>query len=81
MAARKGGPVPSLASIDGGATAAAKMLSNSDPARMFQAPQAAAEQARMSQQQAQQIQREVIETTRTQPQKTVSLLRQWMDEA
>ncbi len=77
----KGGQVPSLASIDGGATAAAKMLSNSDPARMFQAQQAAAEQARMSQQQAQQIQREVIETTRTQPQKTVSLLRQWMDEA
>lgn len=71
----------SLAAIDGGAAAAARMLGNSEQARAFQAQQAAVEQARMSQVQAQQIQHDVIETTRTQPQKTVSLLRQWMDEA
>ncbi|MEN6625616.1 MAG: flagellar basal-body MS-ring/collar protein FliF [Candidatus Sumerlaeia bacterium] len=59
---------------------ASKLLGNTDQARMFQAQQAA-ENARVSQAQAQQIQREVIETTKNQPQKTVSLLRQWMDEA
>ncbi len=65
----------------GGAMLAERLLGNSEQTRMFQMQQMAAEQARTSQAQAQQIHKEVLETAKTQPQKTVSLLRQWMDEA
>ncbi len=42
---------------------------------------AAAQQAKLSSAQAQKVQSEVIDTAKNDPQKTVSLIRQWMDEA
>ena len=58
----------------------ANMLLGGDQARQFEMQQMA-EHARISQEQAQNIHREVVDTAKSQPQKSVSLLRQWMDEA
>jgi hypothetical protein len=54
---------------------------NKDAVKMFKLQKLAAQQARFTQAQAQQIHKEVVQTAKSNPQKTVSLMRQWMDEA
>ena len=64
----------------GGALAERLLGVGNEQRLQIELQQRAAEQARMTQEQAQRIHDEVLETTKSQPQKTVSLLRQWMDE-
>ena len=58
-----------------------ELRGNAEAVRMFKIQKLAAQQARFTQAQAQKIHKEVVETTKANPQKTVSLMRQWMDEA
>lgn len=54
---------------------------NQEAMRAFKMSRMATQQARLTQAEAQKIQQEVVDTAKNNPQKTVSLLRQWMDEA
>lgn len=58
-----------------------ELRGNQEAIRMFKLQKMAAQQARLSQAQSQNMHEEVITTAKANPQKTVSLLRQWMDEA
>jgi flagellar biosynthesis/type III secretory pathway M-ring protein FliF/YscJ len=56
-------------------------LGASESAMAFKRQHMAAQQAKFSQAQAQKVHKEVVETAKNDPKKTVGLMRQWMDEA
>jgi len=58
-----------------------EMRGNQEAMRHYKLQRLAAKQARLTQVQAQKIQKEVVDTAKNNPQKTVSLLRQWIEEA
>jgi flagellar biosynthesis/type III secretory pathway M-ring protein FliF/YscJ len=58
-----------------------ELRGNQEAVRAFKLQRMAARQAKLTQAQAASIQKEVVDTAKNNPQKTVSLLRQWMDEA
>lgn len=58
-----------------------ELRDNQEAIRQFKLQRLAAKQARLTQVEAQRIHQEVMDTAKNNPQKTVSLLRQWMDEA
>jgi flagellar M-ring protein FliF len=58
-----------------------ELKGNQEAIRTYKLQRLAARQAKLTQAQAQKMQKEMVDTARNNPQKTVSLLRQWMDEA
>lgn len=58
-----------------------ELRDNKEAIKHFRLQRLAAKQARLTQAEAQKIHQEVLETAKSNPQKTVSLMRQWMDEA
>lgn len=57
-----------------------EMRGNQDAIRQFKLQRLAAKQAKLTQNEADKIHQDVMNTARENPQKTVSLMRQWMEE-